>query len=336
MFHLLNYEYMKNRTYICLMFFLLMSLPIYSQNIKVTVVDKDGNALSYASININKGHCCITNIDGVALIPLAKLNFGDTIMATYIGLSPGMIIYSEKMQNESEILTLDSEKLFEISPVVIMSDFNHWNYFNKKVKPNSVKLPNCIVRGDFEITNNNIKGSFNLDNTKDKRAIYNFMFSSLPTITSNTQDTILRDQLKRVIANIIQTSYQMLSRIKAEHRAKFKYSNISYLGIIDNYNCFRLVYTTKELQNKLSFQMEFLVDRDSYEIKSIKYFTPSKDRVFSSDQNNLISAYYIKRSSQRKNKNEESMLPNRIEFNFTNKNNQLCNLVLLNLDFQFF
>ena len=81
--------------------------------------------------------------------------------------------------------------------------------------------------------------------------------------------------------------------------------------------------------------MEFLVDRDSYEIKSIKYFTPSKDRVFSSDQNNLISAYYIKWSSQRKNQREESMIPNRIEFNFTDKNNQRVNLVLLNLDFQF-
>ncbi len=114
---------MKSRTFICLMFFLVMSLPIYSQNMKVTVVDKDGNALSYASIYINKGQCCITNIDGVALIPKAKLNYGDTIMATYIGLSPGMIIYSEKMQNASETLTLNSEKNFEISPVVITSDF---------------------------------------------------------------------------------------------------------------------------------------------------------------------------------------------------------------------
>ena len=41
---------MKSRTFICLMFFLVMSLPIYSQNMKVTVVDKDGNEISPATV----------------------------------------------------------------------------------------------------------------------------------------------------------------------------------------------------------------------------------------------------------------------------------------------
>lgn len=312
---------------------------------KINVIDKDGSALPYACIYINKSYYCVTNIDGIAFIPNNKLIFGDTIRATYIGLNPSMVIYTEKMQNTSESLMLNSEKVFEMSPVFVTSNFDHWRHFKKNLKPRNVLPPNCIINGNFEINilyDNNksfkdIKGAFNLDNTLNKRAIYNYIFASLPTITSISPNVTLSEDTKRAMANALQISYQILSRIKAEHQANNKYSDITFLGIVDNYNCFRLVYTTKELQNKLSFQMEIYVDRETKEIKLMKYYSPStiNNRNFSSDQNSLSSASYKQLSSQRKKQRVESMVPDRIEFNFPDKNNQMIHLVLLNLDFSF-
>jgi hypothetical protein len=96
---------MKHYIFLFLTIFAFSALN--AQTIEVKVGDLNGEALSYASIYINKDQSYVTNSEGIAYISLDKLNYGDTITSTNIGMKTSSVIYNNVMcdyKNDYELI----------------------------------------------------------------------------------------------------------------------------------------------------------------------------------------------------------------------------------------
>ncbi|MFA6334296.1 MAG: hypothetical protein WCX48_01915 [Bacteroidales bacterium] len=189
--------------YIISLFISLFTGCLYGQSLQVSVRDNNG-ALPYASIYINKNQSSVTDSDGIAYISFNKLNDGDTITSTYIGMKASSIIYNNKMQDLSKCtIVLDNNFVYELDPVVVKAIANDdWKFFHKNVKVyNTFIYTSCIVKGKFkakvllphEGISQNIEGSFELKNIIPSKltdgGFFKYYFAALPEITTSVKDT---------------------------------------------------------------------------------------------------------------------------------------------------
>ena len=333
--------------YIISLFILLFTGCLYGQSLQVSVRDNNGS-LPYASVYINQNLSGITDPEGFAFLSLDKLNYGDTITSTYIGMKPASIIYNKQMHGLSKCtIILDNDKVYELDPVVIKAfDNDGWKIFHKSVKTyNSFTYMSCIVKGKFkaevllpqETIPHNIDGSFELENKIPQKTplvdFYKYYFTTLHELTTSSQDTAVKNRTISAIKQSISTSCQTISRINWERWNNSKYSKVSYLGINNNCQFFRIVYTNKQFKDSLSFQVLFSVNKDNQEIETVEYYIPLRIYSSSFDREKILSAV-CQKLVYKKGKKVDVTIPVEIGYNDKLKDNTMINLILSDLSFK--
>jgi len=289
--------------YIICLFVLLSTGCLYGQSLQITVRDNNG-ALPYASIYINKNQSSVTDSEGIAYIFFDKLNDGDTITSTYIGMKSSSIIYNKQMQGLSKCtIVLDNNFVYELDPIVVKAVANDdWKLFQKNVKAyNTIIFQSCIVKGKFrakvllphEGISQNIEGSFELKNIIPRKltdgGFLKYYFAALPEITTSVKDTIIKNKARSAISRSISVTCQTISRIHGEHSINSKYSKVTYLGLNDNCQFFRIVYTDGH-KDSPSYQILFSVNKDNQEIATVNFDIPQQNHSGSLDTGKFLSA----------------------------------------------
>ena len=333
--------------YIISLFVLLSAGCLYGQSLQVSVRDNNGT-LPYASIYINKNQSSVTDSEGIAFISFDKLNYGDTITSTYIGMETASIIFNKKVQDLSMCtITLTNDKVYELNPVIIKAFVNDdWKFFHKNVKTyHTVLYQNCIVTGKFKAEvqlpqdsiSHNIEGTFELKNLMPRKIpasdFFKYYFATLPEIETSVQDTAVKNRAISAIRQSISVTCQTIARIHWERWNNSKYSKVTYLGINDNCHFFRIVYTNNEYKNLLSFQTLFSVNMDNQEVEYVEYYIPLKIHSGSLDRGKLLSAVCQKLLSKNGQKIEMTV-PAGIVYNDKLKDNTMINLILSDLSFK--
>lgn len=320
-----------------------------AQTIEVKVVDLKGETLPYASIFINKNQSFVTNSDGFAYISPDKINYGDTISSTYIGMKTSSIVFNKQIQKLSKCtITLDNNFAYELDPVVVKAIANDdWKFFHKNVKVhNSFIYTNCIVKGKFrakvqlpqESFFHNIEGSFELKNIIPRKItldeFFKYYFTALPEISASIQDTVGVNIARSAISKSISVACQTISRIHGEYIANNKFSKVTYLGQNDNCDFFRIVYTDGK-NNSLSFQVLFSVNKDSQEIVTVDFAVPQKIQSSSMDYKPLLSAVCKKNEYKKRTRRITLTVPTEIQYNNEMyKDNSKISLTLSDITFQ--
>lgn len=333
--------------------FLILTIFAFSemkaQALEVRVVDLNGETLPYASIYINKNQSSVTDSEGIAYISFDKLNDGDTITSTYIGMKASSIIYSKQMQGLSKCtIVLDNNFVYELDPVVVKAVANDdWKFFQKNVKAyNTIIFQSCIVKGKFrakvllphEGISQNIEGSFELKNIIPRKltngGFFKYYFAALPEITTSVKDTIVKNKARSAISRSISVACQTISRIHGEHSINSKYSKITYLGLNDNCHFFRIVYTDGH-KDSPSYQILFSVNKDNQEIATVDFDIPLQIHSGSMDREKFLSAICQKLVYKKGKKEVTLTVPVEIEYNNDMfKDNSMINLVLSDVNFQ--
>jgi len=335
--------------YISLLLTIFAFSELNAQALEVKVVDLKGEALPYASIYINKNQSYVTNSDGFAYISPDKINYGDTISSTYIGMKTSSIVFNKQIQRLSKCtITLDNNFAYELDPVVVKAIADDdWKFFHKNVKThNSFIYTNCIVKGKFrakvqlpqESFPHNIEGSFELKNILPRKVtledFFKYYFTALPEITTLMQDTVGVNKARSAISKSISVACQTISRIHGEHIANSKYSKVTYLGQNDNCDFFRIVYTDGN-KNSLSYQVLFSVNKDSHEIETVEFDVPQKIQSSSKNPEPFLSAVCRNGKFQKRTRQIILTVPTEIEFNNgMYKDNSKINLTLSDITFQ--
>jgi hypothetical protein len=126
------------------------------------------------------------------------------------------------------------------------------------------------------------------------------------------------------ISRSINIACQSISRIHWEHNSNSKYSIVTYLGVNNNYNYFRIVYTDGK-KGSPSYQILLSADKDNKEIKTISsnYYT------------RFLSADCIKSEFKKGNRRLVLTVPSEIEYNLEEqKVKSMIKLTLSSLTFQ--
>jgi len=333
--------------YIISLFVLLSTGCLYGQSLQVSVRDNNGT-LPYASIYINKNQSSVTDSEGIAYISFDKLNYGDTITSTYIGMKASSIIYNKQMQGLSKCtIVLDNNLVYELDPVVVKAIANDdWKFFHKSVKTyNTIIFQSCIVKGKFkakvflphESISQNIEGSFELKNIIPRKltdgGFFKYYFTTLPEITTSVKDTTVKNKARSAISRSINVTCQTISRIKGEHSINYKYSKVTYLGLNDNCHFFRIVYTDGH-KDSPSYQILFSVNKDNQEIETVDFDIPLQIHSGSLDREKFLSANCQKLVYKKGKKETILTVPAEIEYNNKFKDNTMINLILSDVTFQ--
>lgn len=335
--------------------YILLFLTIFAfsamnaQTIEVKVIDLKGEALPYASIFINKNQSYVTNSDGFAYISPDKINYGDTISSTYIGMKTSSIVFNKQNQRLSKCtITLDNNFAYELDPVVVKAIANDdWKFFHKNVKVhNSFIYTNCIVKGKFrakvqlpqESMPHNFEGTFQLKNILPRKipqgGLFKYYFSALPEISASIQDTVGVNIARSAVSKSISVACQTISRIYGEHIANNKFSKVTYLGQNDNCDFFRIVYTDGK-NNSLSYQVLFSVNKDSQEIVTVDFAVPQKIQSSSINYKPLLSAVCKKNEYKKRTRRITLTVPTEIQYNNEMyKDNTKISLTLSDITFQ--
>ena len=340
---------LKSMRYIISLLILLSNVCLYGQSLKINVRDNQG-ALSFASIYINQDLCCIADINGIALISFDKLNYGDTITSTYLGMKAASIIFNKEIHDLSKCtIILEDDKVYELNPVIIKAyDKNGWKFFRKHTKTyNSCIFTSCIIRGNFkaevclsqDAIFHNVEGTFEMSNKnppkKSPDDFFNYYLPPLPKI--KTIATVNEDVKNNIIYSI-RVSFinfcRTISTINREHSTTSKYSKVSYLGLNNNCHFYRLVYIDNLSKNTTSFQILFSVNEDTQEIETIESYTPLSVLNGSHDRKKLLSAG-CRNLVYRKGKNDIVItIPVVIEYNVKMRYSSAINLILSDFTFQ--
>ena len=310
-----------------------------AQKLEITVVDSNKETLPFASIYINNILANVTDSEGIAYVTFDKLKYGDTISSTYIGMKSSYIIFDKQIHNESKCtIILDNNFSYELNPVLIKATTkDDWKFFHKNVNTYSTFLyDNCIVIGNFraevELSSDqipqNIAGTFELKNIIPQKTkggdFFKYYFAGLPEINPSLKDTVLSNKLMTSISRSINIACQSISRIHWEHNSNSKYSIVTYLGVNNNYNYFRIVYTDGK-KGSPSYQILLSADKDNKEIKTISsnYYT------------RFLSADCIKSEFKKGNRRLVLTVPSEIEYNLEEqKVKSMIKLTLSSLTFQ--
>lgn len=322
---------------------LLFCNPLFFEaqeaNLKI-VVTSNGEILPYANIVLNGKHYCLTDLNGEAVISGTSLAAGDTITVSYIGMQIASVICDKQNMSASKmIIQLDNTINYEIDPLIVKADFNHWKFFKKNTVSANAVMTNCIVNGNFEfhIAGNSdvMNGSFILNNTIPLKTkdFFKYYFSELPIIKST--DAAITDDIRKIITQSISTSCQIISRINAERYSDYKYSEITYLGIKNGLRLFRIVYTNRDLQKKLSFQILAFVNLKTNQIASCEYAVPLF--VGKPIPATRRSSYKIDyKEYTPKDGKTTYMIPDKIEIHDVSANKQPVTIFLSSIEFQVF
>ena len=158
--------------------FFVAPLFLHGQEIKVNVVFKN-EPLPYTYISVNRTPIAITDASGSARIPANKINLGDTITSSMIGMFPVSLIYDQKVQqNQSCELVHIAEDIYDLGEAIAYGYNNKSSkkIFQKVVKTHQSLIQNGIVSGKFisVITLANgmsypVNGAFILENNIPKQ-----------------------------------------------------------------------------------------------------------------------------------------------------------------------
>jgi len=264
--------------------FFLTPLFLHGQEIKVNVVFKN-EPLPYTYISVNRTPIAITDASGIARIPMDKINLGDTITSSMIGMLPVSLIYDQQIQqNLSCELVHITEDVYNLGEVTATGYGNRssMRIFRRVAKTHQALLQNCLVNGKFtsEITLSDgttypVNGAFVTENNVPKKTKepFRFYFNTTPAQIETISDTTnlsgepLRE-LKWAIPRVYGTACIIISQLNLEHRGQRPNTNMSYLGFKEGRHFF--IYSNFYPNRTSVIQILFEVDADSQELINAK------------------------------------------------------------------
>ena len=319
--------------------------PLYvqGQNIRINVSDNDG-ALPYSHIFINKEFATVTNDSGIADIPVSKLNYGDTITSTYIGMHPAFLVYSQQVEQSGECWLVHMEQdIYAIESVSVIGygKKDSRKIFRKFVKPYPQLLQNCIVTAHFtgritlpNGTDRSVDGSFTLKNNIPKnvsnRDFAKSYFSSLPEIATDNDTTRVGSELLTSIMYGYRMACNIIGQLNIEHTATQSYSHLRYLGVKDNKRFFR--YTNSNPRYLNGVQILFDTNIDTQELGTIEYTTTSRSGEYATVN---IKAYSRKIPAPSGKRQSEINIPEDIVVIITHTNGIVTDMKIDNITIRF-
>ena len=267
--------------YFFLILFFAVPLSLQGQEIKVNVVFKN-EPLPYSYVSVNGTPIDIANTSGIARIPVNKLNLGDTITSSMLGLLPVSLIYDQQIQqNQSCELVHTAEDVYDLSEVTAIgySDRSSRKIFNKVVKTYPRLLQNCFVSAKFTSiithgTTHPVNGSFVLENNIPKRInkpLRFYYFDTPPNIETNSDTTNLSKELLMSIHSIYPLANDIIVQLYAEQRKPQIYTSMSYLGLREGRHFFS--YSCFHPNDFAVIQIFFEADSNSQELTNVKFMT---------------------------------------------------------------
>ncbi len=275
---------------------LLHTLIGISQNIEITVLNKDSQPMPYAYILINGKPIEISDAFGIALIPISKLADKDTISISYLGTTSEWTIYDKTLQESKKASFNLVESGYMLNDAVV-EYFDIEKLFKRSVKNTAQINYNCKMSANFDAK---IKWSdqktFHVTGIlESENEVYskNFTYRAhgwfhLPLKFITNSDTakisrILNAQTHFALNNIIK-ALEFSRNHMLDHYKPF----YSYLGEKGDYKVFRISYP-KSINLGFPFQIILYVD------KSTKYIhTVELEAISQSDNKNFSNIYSFK------------------------------------------
>ena len=267
---------------------LFFAAPLFlqGQEIKVNVVFKN-EPLPYSYVSVNGTPIDIANTSGIARIPVNKLNLGDTITSSMLGLLPVSLIYDQQIQqNQSCELVHTTEDVYDLSEVVTTGygSKSSRKIFRNVVKTHPRLTQNCFVSGNFtsivilaDGVSHPVNGSFVLENNIPKKTsnkdIYRFYFNILPQIETGSDTTNLSRELLPSIRYIYREICGVIGLLHIEHIVQQQHSSMSYIGLRAGRHFFSYRNFDPDPRIMGVIQILFETDADSQELINVKYTT---------------------------------------------------------------
>ena len=252
-----------------------------SQNIEITVLNKNSQPMPYAYILINNKPVEVSDTMGIAIIPVNMLKDNDTISVSYLGASPAWIIYDGSLkENKKHSFHLD-ESGYNLNEVVVTyQDIE--KLFRKSIKSIPVLNYDCKMNAKFSyklsldqtvnkvsgINKEPIFGTLVAKNDmKFKPKKWNWFDPPLKFITDcdttrMTQSLNFNAHSAFFFANF--SLYIWEHNIKRAGKPFY-----SYLGEKDNFKVFRISYP-KTFFVGYYYQIILYVDKNTKYIKSVE------------------------------------------------------------------
>jgi len=324
---------------------LLFVIPflLQGQEIKVNVVFKN-EPLPYTYISVNRTPIAITNASGIARIPMDKINLGDTITSSMIGMLSVSLIYDQQTQQHQECeLVHTTEVAYDLGEVTAIgySDRSSRRIFSRVATTHIALQQNFLVSGNFTSTITlsdgtayPVNGAFVIENNIPKRTsnreFFRFYFNIPAQIETKSDTTNLSRELQESIRYIYRETCGILIQLHREHRGLLPHSSISYLGLKEGRHFFSYANSSPELIGAV--QVLFETDADSQELTNAKYTTFN----LGDNHTNLTINVLCEKLSNVPPRNRTTItVPKNIEANIIRPNGTIIDLKLDNISIKF-
>lgn len=239
--------------FLTLLFSLLFTGLAFSQDIKVSVLSNN-EPLSYSYYYINGKILGATDSMGVCRISKSILNIGDTISASYVGIS-GSIVYDQALsQNVQCVINIAESRLDEVV-VTASGRSDAFKLFKKYVNvPELILYKNLIFNVDFsfsgeiESLNRACKGSFSVC-YEDLSPRHPYKITDIGI----SGDTI---GVMTYIVHELRNGIMFPATAMIKNRERSLKTKLRYLGVRDNNHLFAFTFN----DHSVTFQSQIYAD----------------------------------------------------------------------------
>jgi hypothetical protein len=253
----------------------------FAQNIEITVLNKNSQPMPYAYILVNNKPVEVSDTLGIAIIPLYRLAYNDTISVSYLGASPSKIIYDESLKKSKKHIFYLDEPGYNLNEVIVTyQDIE--KLFRKSIKSIPVLNYDCKMNAKFNYKlsydqttypvgiNNKEPVSGTLIATNDirfKPKHWNWFDPPLRYITDSDTNRLTSSLNFNIHSAFFFANFSLYIW---EHNIKRAGKPFySYLGEKDNFKVFRISYP-KTFFIGFYYQIILYVDKNTRYIKSVQ------------------------------------------------------------------
>lgn len=260
----------------------MISVLAFTQDLKITVVNKSAVPIPFAYILVNKKPMAISDTNGIAILSTIKLKENDTISTSYIGASSPTKIYTKTLKESKKIEFVLDETAFMLDDAMVKY-FDIKRFYNKNVKSFRPLNYNCQMDANFmasfsapdkntRIVSGKIEGANEIRSKEFGYRSKGWFHHPLEIITTDDTSHLnssLVNQLHFILDNINKAIEFSIPNPPIIDIYKPRYE---YLGEKENKKVFRIVYP-KTMSSRFPFHILVYIDEKTKEINNIELET---------------------------------------------------------------
>ncbi len=210
--------------FICLFFSLVACLNIFSQErIQLAVVDKKNAFIPYSNVIINRKSQILADRSGLIEINKDRLSLNDSIVVSFIGYKPYLIVVDQNFLNQSRVKIVLTEQVYCLDEIKIETSFNA-ERFLKKVKKKSLGSYNKKRKVKLIVDLKEIVDNKTLHKLDTMLFDYKYSYADTLLISTHITDSIIRNKVMKAFDKSSFFPYFFCNKKYS------KYFDLKYLG----------------------------------------------------------------------------------------------------------